>query len=333
MRLYDDLHHGKRLRPSKYAHELRVSVRTIQRDLTVLADILGDAMVRDVDADEVVYTLARERRTPQATAEQVLAITLGSEVARFLPAYAAAFSAGPIIDALSAGLSPGDRHRLRTWDRRVAVIAPARKDYRGRPDVAERLRTVLDAMRRQVRVEVAYLSPRRARSAEGERRMVVEPLGLVLYRDGLYLIVDVKGGEWPASRDARTLLALDRVRHVEPLRPRAHFVMPRDFNAREFFGEAWGIWREPPAVDVTFLVDADYAPYVEERSLAGLQRIEQQTDGGLLVHLRVEGLRELTDWLLSLGEHVEVVEPLGLRDRVRERLTATLARYPAREAT
>ncbi len=52
-----------------------------------------------------------------------------------------------------------------------------------------------------------------------------------------------------------------------------------------------------------------------------------RTDGSLLVRMRVDGLHEVADWVLSLGEYAEVIQPPGLRQMVATRLRDAAARY------
>ena len=80
-------------------------------------------------------------------------------------------------------------------------------------------------------------------------------------------------------------------------------------------------------------VSAAFAPYAEERTLHASQELEPQEGGSLLARLRVEGLEEIAEFLLSFGEHVEVCEPPELRARVREKLARAIARYEDPRAT
>ncbi len=46
--------------------------------------------------------------------------------------------------------------------------------------------------------------------------------------------------------------------------------------------------------------------------------------------LRVRVLEDLLGWLLSWGDQVQVLEPAGLQQRLRESALAIAARYAAR---
>ena len=178
-------------------------------------------------------------------------------------------------------------------------------------------------------VTIDYRSHRAALEKRPTRRIRVHLLGIVFYRDGVYFIVDVAGALDGASGNLvgrRILVALDRVKDVE-LGEAGGFRVPKDFDARAFFADAFGIWRDGEPRDVVVEVDPTHAPWIEERTFHPKQKIEQRTDGSLVIRMRVAGLHELSESILSLGEHAEVVEPPELRERVRDRLVAAASRY------
>jgi predicted DNA-binding transcriptional regulator YafY len=205
------------------------------------------------------------------------------------------------------------------------VIVPGRFDYRRSAELQLRLKTCLDAMHRQKVVTLSYLSHRRAREGAAARRLRVHLLGLVHYKDGIYFIVDVVDGDLEPDRERRILLALDRMSELDV--SEVGFELPADFDARAFFGDAFGIWREGSVQEVKLLVAPGGAPYVEGRILHPRQSVRPQTDGSLIVTFPTQGLREVADWVLSFGEHVEVIEPPELRMAVERRLRQALANY------
>ena len=176
-------------------------------------------------------------------------------------------------------------------------------------------------------VELSYRSHRAALAAVPARRLIVHPLGIVFYRDGVYFVVDVAGGTSPDLVGKRILLALDRIDAPAP-GDAGGFRVPRDFDARAFFGDAFGIWRDGEARDVVVEIDAAHAPWVRERKFHPSQKVEErEEDGSVVVRMRVAGLHEIADWILSLGEHAEVVDPPELRELVGSRLRAAAVRY------
>jgi proteasome accessory factor B len=46
------------------------------------------------------------------------------------------------------------------------------------------------------------------------------------------------------------------------------------------------------------------------------QKVTREPDGSAIVEFRVDGLKEITWWVLGYGDHVQVLAPASLRDRV-----------------
>jgi predicted DNA-binding transcriptional regulator YafY len=324
--LYDGLFQGRTVRIAVAAEELGASERQIQRDLALLRERLGERLEQRPDGGWHVPREQKRGRERRVALAQVLAMELGAKMSAFLwePARMRAIQAR--VDLLREELLPSDEQRLRSWRRRVAVIAPGQKDYAGRAEVGARLARLLDAMVDERPVDLSYRSHGRALAGLPARRLRVHPLGIVFYRDGVYFVVDVVGGSSPEHVGKRILLALDRIDELA-LGDAGGFRVPTDFDARAFFGDAFGIGSGGEAREVVVEIDAQHAPWLLERTLHRSQQLEQRTDGSVVVRMRVSGLSEIADWILSLGEHAEVVEPAELREVVRTRLRAAAARY------
>jgi proteasome accessory factor B len=326
LRLHAALVDGRIVRVSEVAEELEVSVRQVQRDLAVVRGHLGDRLAQREDGAWVVrreLTSAADRRSARSA---ILGVAIGAKLSSALWGEATSRRLRARVDGLITGLGATDASRFDGWQRRVAVVAPGQKDYAGRPELAQRLDQMLEAMIRCGVVRLAYRSHQRAMRGAPARVLVAHPLGLVHYRDGVYFVVDVTDGTEPADRQGRRiLLALDRIEAVTLTGE--SFAVPRGFDARAFLGEAFGIVREGAVVDVEVAVAAAHARWVRERRLHASQRLEERADGSLRVHLRVDGLHEVADWVISLGEYAEVVGPPALRTMVAGRLRAAAARY------
>ena len=57
------------------------------------------------------------------------------------------------------------------------------------------------------------------------------------------------------------------------------------------------------------------------------QQFEVQPDGSLIVQFEVVPSHELTNWILKLGCHAEVLEPTSLREEVKKEIARMLRRY------
>lgn len=321
--LYDMLNDGLHLRAKDAAETFGVSRRTLERDISVLREILT---LERVEVPEVAYRLVGKTRRWELTSWQVLSVVVGAKTTGFLAGHRFAPELEPLLDQLRNTLNPGDRHRLHRLEPKVHAVRLGDKDYRERPHLQEVLVEMIDGLLYEKPVEAAYLSHRRASRGNGPRRLRVHPLSLVLHRGGVYFICDIAGGDWDAD-DRRILLALDRFEDAHCQRSDDSFDYPDDFAPDEFLSGAFGIFTRGEPEQVELHIDEAYAPYVLERHWHPTQSFEPQPDGTLIMTLEVCGYREVADWVLGMGEHVEVLEPAGLRQEVRDRLEQALAKY------
>ncbi len=86
------------------------------------------------------------------------------------------------------------------------------------------------------------------------------------------------------------------------------------------------VWSGDP-VDVTIRIAAGVAWLLPEWPLVPDQRIEERSDGSMLVHAKVAGLVEVRRWVLSWGRNATVLAPKALRDAVCDELNDALAGY------
>lgn len=329
--LVESLREGKVIRTVDAAERFKVSRRQVQRDLKAIGDTLGLPLV-EVEGEEGAWRFDREasrRRSVRVERAALLALTVGERLSEPLWSDETRRALLRELDRLEATLTGAASARRKGWSRRVAVVSPGAKDYADRPELARVLDVVLDAMLSNRALGVTYLSHPRAREGHAPRALRVNPLGLVHYRDGVYFIVDVVGCDARSAGLAgkRILLALDRIRAVE--RTEDSFTLPRGFDARDFLGDAFGIMRreQDATLDVVIEVSAHHAPWLSERRVHASQSTERRADGSLVVRLRVRGVDEVGDWVISLGEHAEVVSPPELRDHVARRLKKAAAQY------
>ncbi len=326
LRLHAALLDGRIVRVPEFAEELEISVRQVQRDLAVVRGHLGDRLAQRDDGAWIVrreLASAADRRSARSA---ILGVAIGAKLSSSLWGERAARRLRARVDGLISGLGDSDASRFEGWSRRIAVVSQGQKNYAGRPEVAQRLDQMLEAMIRCSVVRLTYLSHSRAMQGLSARELVVNPLGLIHYRDGVYFVVEVTGGaDAEEKRGRRIMLALDRIGEVGFVGE--SFTMPRGFDAQAFLGEAFGLWREGAIEDVEVEVDAAHARWVRERSIHASQRFEERPDGRLRVHLRVDGLHEVSEWVLSLGDFAEVIGPPALREMVAKRLRTAAARY------
>jgi predicted DNA-binding transcriptional regulator YafY len=174
----------------------------------------------------------------------------------------------------------------------------------------------LEALRRAIleerKVRFHYLKNRP--EADGNRHSVraVAPYGLVLVRGSWVLI---------AQCDLRQELRhfrLSRMNGLTVMEDR--FTFPSDFNLQD----------HRPAEDRHVLVriqaHPDIADKVKESNSFYMESFEDHEEG-LYVTFRVRQPEELLHWVLGWGADVVVLEPVSLRNRVRDEAEKMFKRY------
>ncbi len=325
--LYDMLHRGAALRPERDGEQFGVGRRTLERDLAVLGGILGPRLERvEEPGVGVVYRLPPAARRWKLTPWQLLAVGVGTRMTGFLSGRRFSTEIQPLLEQFKQSLLPGERARVGRLERKIHVVGTGQKDYRSNPAAQERLVTFLEGLLVEKPVALEYLSHEQRAAGRGARRLVVHPLSLVIYRGAVYFIVDIVAGDWDRP-ERRIQLALDRVGRAEVDQAAESFVYPKGFSAAEFLAGAFGIFGGRDRHRVVLAVDPSYAPYVAERFWHATQELSAEPGGALRLRFTVARLEEVADWVLGMGEHVEVLEPAELRARVRERLEGALAQY------
>ncbi len=81
------------------------------------------------------------------------------------------------------------------------------------------------------------------------------------------------------------------------------------------------------ALTVRLQVDSQIARWVRE-SPSFFTVAEEVVEDGLIVTLRVRHIDEITQWVLGWGQHVRVLEPESLRQRIMEECRQILAQSP-----
>ncbi|MDF1566012.1 MAG: WYL domain-containing protein [Deltaproteobacteria bacterium] len=299
--------------------ELKVSVRTVYRDLEVLQDV-GVPMVAERDGAEVSWRLAGDcpwSKGVPLTLDEVVALHVAGD---FLDAR----GSDPWSEGLRAALEkvraavPGKLlERLREHLEVVSASERGRSGSATRPGVVA---TVGRALCERRRLMMIYATP--GKKKPGPR--LVEPLRLHLHDGGLYLIADdAKRGE------VRTFL-VDRIQKVEILEER--FEPKGGFDLDAYFADAFAIYRGGHRIHLVAMLDEGIAHLARERRWHPSQELRQH-EGGVELHLDVVDTPELRAWLRGFGPALTVVKPAALVKAFAEEARELLRRYapPPRE--
>lgn len=86
-----------------------------------------------------------------------------------------------------------------------------------------------------------------------------------------------------------------------------------DFSVSDWMGSAFQAVRGGELADVSIRFNVQCAHYIRERLWHATQRIEENDDGSLILHLQTGGLKEVKRWVLQYGGDAEVLSPESLR--------------------
>ena len=175
-----------------------------------------------------------------------------------------------------------------------------------------KIREIMRAIRNRKRVQLIYLRIYDGSTTKRE----VDPYGLICRFNNWYLIGFCR------EKQNRRVFLLD---HIQRLKVKENSVisLPADFSLRDIYGQAWGVWTEDEPGEpetVRLKIKKGTAERFKAVSFHDSQMVRQLTDGEVEVTFRVTGAKEMIPWIMSWGSALEVLEPLWLREAIKEKL-------------
>lgn len=312
LQLHERLRRGRPVNCTRFAAELAVSRKTIQRDIDHMRDRLGLPIDYDRATHSYVYTAAVE-------AFPTVQMSEGDAVALFVAERALEPLRGtPLFDRLKATferLTAGlpDSVDLTPADQGAVSFGQAGEGRTNAP--------AFDALQKaqQERREVTF-AYRKAGADEREMRRV-HPYHLT-HREHLWYLVG-----YDLDRAAIRTFALPRMDAVKLTR--RYFPAPMDFSPDAYFASALGVVSGGGNHEIRLKFSPAVADRLEERVWHESQQLHRCSDGSVELHLRLGSLVEIERWVLAWGDQAEVLAPATLRDRIAQTVQAMAARYDA----
>jgi predicted DNA-binding transcriptional regulator YafY len=312
------IHHqikdGRRPNASSLARELRVSTKTVQRDLDYLRDEL-DAPI-EFDRGENGYAYSRSDYVLPflpvdgkdlfsiGVAAQVMALFGGTPLARDLES---------CYERLAELMPPAVRLRPEIVRDKIELRSGLMPH---RPVREETWQAVAESMERGVALSIRYRHPG---EPPGEPR-IVRPYAIVLSgRDWLAVADDVAAGQvktFYLSRMDGARLTGDR------------YAIPKDFDVRRYFRHTFGLYvggERPFRFRVRF--SREVADDIREQRWHPRQTIEDLPDGGAILELPAVSIREARELVLRYGKNARVLAPPELVADLRDQADALLRSY------
>jgi len=180
---------------------------------------------------------------------------------------------------------------------------------------------IIEAMQQNVELQIDY---QRYMNEQEEHLQTfhIQPYALKVFNRRWYLLGYLK------EREALRTIALDRILNMEVMK--ASFELPADFDARKYFADVVGIYvnKDNPVTKIKIRAYGVQADYLRSTPLHKSQS-EVRSKHGEFVEFtyRLCETPELVNQLLAMGDKVEILEPETLREKIKENLLASLARY------
>ncbi|WP_418791965.1 helix-turn-helix transcriptional regulator [Phosphitispora sp. TUW77] len=105
------------------------------------------------------------------------------------------------------------------------------------------------------------------------------------------------------------------------------FKKDNNFNIKKYFAHSFNLERGSQPKEVTIAFDRNAARLVRERRWHESQKLVEQPDGSIILHLTVSGLNEVKRWAMSFGCHAEILTPDELRLEMSEEIADMLKKY------
>jgi predicted DNA-binding transcriptional regulator YafY len=315
MRMHARLQAGRYPNCRKLADELEVSSKTVQRDLDFMRYRLGLPIEYDQLHFGFYYT------EPVSSFPNV-EISEGELVALYVGQKALAQYKGTSFEApLSTAfrkITDGLRDTISvTWSDLDSAIS-FRSTGRTVGDV-HLFEQLSHAVFKQVEVRFEYRKP----GATRYDNRYAQPYHLGCIENLWYLFA------FDLDRGGLRTFALPRIRNVR--RSKTRFRRPIDFSIGRYLEQSFGVFARPTKTKHTIRIsfDAFAAPLVQERQWHPSQKIKQLRNGGIDLSLTLGNLEEIERWILSWGNHAEVLAPAELKTRIAKTVSALADVYRA----
>ena len=218
---------------------------------------------------------------------------------------------GSVFRKINSVLPPRYAAHLERLSRITLPIIQGVRDY---SKVSALLTELRKALLFQQKVKLHYKTPSRKKA----ELYTVDPYSFIFYKGGLYL----QG--YAHNRLSIRIFAVERITEVVILSER--FEIPLEYQPEKQFDEAFGIVTEEP-YSIRLRFSNVVAHTIAERIWHPSQKIRKLRNGSVELSFTAGGKMEILSWILSYGNHVELLEPMELRRELAEKARGMAAMY------
>ncbi len=179
-------------------------------------------------------------------------------------------------------------------------------DHSGHTDI---IKAIQLALIENTQLSGEYASPYKSKRV----KLTLHPFRLCLVNQAWYLVAATATDQQPKTYRVQRFKTLTRLD--------TPCIVPADFSMREYFGNAWGVYRGEKSYDVAIQFDPEAAPLVCETTWHDTQKIIRKAkDGSVTLSFTVDGLGEILWWILGWSGRAKIIKPKELRTMVVEQL-------------
>ncbi len=163
-----------------------------------------------------------------------------------------------------------------------------------------------EAIRRNRKVKLMYSSL----YENSDISLTLCPFHLMYHHRAWYVI-----GRSSIHKSTRTF-KLNRIKGLQLLDK--CFTQTRHFDIADYIGQAWSMIPEGKIYSIKLRFTPKVAKNVAEVRWHSSQQAAWNKDGSLTVQFRIDGLGEISWWILGYGDQVEVLSPASLRKKIAD---------------
>jgi predicted DNA-binding transcriptional regulator YafY len=303
IQLLTTMQSGKSCAVEELSKMFGTSRRTIFRDLKELQAI---GVPYRFDSELGGYVIDPEFFLPPIDLDLKEALSLLLLVYKVRDEIQLPFSKSAMLAALKIenNLPPNIRRYCNTALRNISATIGGQAQVERSGGLDAVFTQLQNALTRKIKVAIRY-------NSLADRKIIefdLSPYHLFYNRRAWYVL-----GHSSLHNSIRTF-KLNRILNIQNTNKR--FTGGDDFDPQKHFGRAWSMIPEGRIYNVKLLFTPKIACNVSEVRWHSTQQVTQNEDGSATVEFRVDGLGEISWWILGYGDQVRILAPRKLKKKV-----------------
>jgi predicted DNA-binding transcriptional regulator YafY len=147
--------------------------------------------------------------------------------------------------------------------------------------------------------------------SSGVTERIVQPYAVYNYKGALYV-----AGYCEKNNEIRDF-KLCRITKYEVLEE--FFELPKDFSLKDYLDSSFGIYKDN-TVALKLKIDKPMSYIVSEKRWSDHQSITWNEDESIIFQCELKGEEEIISWIMSMRNHVKVIEPIELKNKIIEEI-------------